>query len=401
MKKEIIKTLIMILGIFLFGNLISAANIGISPAKVNFENVLRGGYAEKIVTVTIDTTEPTNVNMSVRGEIAEWLSFEEMEFEVSKDNPYNIKIIVNPPEDMPNGKYTGFLRVMMKGQGSMVEGHATGIVNAALDLAINVEVTDIEYLACRSDNFQVESVEKGDPILFRTNIVNDGNIRFRPTIKVDIWDEDQLQIIKTQEISGKEITPTTREEILVSVDSNDLDLGQYWVDVYTLECYSSNTLTFDILEIGALKANLVLTNIVAEPWVEKDDTTFMEVFFQNIGEKSVRGQFKGEITSGGKIIQILESEESLVGIGENGEFGFYFTPRETGKYIVSGRIFYDGKRTFEKGTVINVIESGFKLKKLFKPFMYLVLILAIAYLLYKIQKEKKSHNKKIKRLSHG
>ena len=405
MKKERrIKTAkagIFIFGILLFINLISAANIGISPAKISYEDVLRGGHAERIVTVRIDTDEPTNVKIQKRGEIENWTKIEETEFQVSRNNPYNINIVIEPPEDTPNGVYTGFLRVMIEGQGNSKEGYATGIINAALDLAISVEVTDVEYLSCRANNFQVESVEKGDPILIRTKISNDGNIWFKPTIKVDIWDQDQIQIVKQEEISGKEITPTTKEEILVSVDSSDLDLGQYWIDVYAIECYNSQTLTFDVLEIGALKAQLVLTDIVTEPWVEKDDTTFIKVFFNNQGEKSVRAQFRGEITLGGKIIQILESENSLVGIGENGDFGFYFTPRETGKYIVTGRIFYDGKRTFEKSAIINVIESGFKLKKLVKPGIYLVLIVGIAYLLYKIQKEKKSYKKKIRRLPHA
>lgn len=400
MKKETIKIAIGIFFLIIFSNFISAANIGISPAKVNFEDVLRGGHAERIVTVTIDTNEPTKVKLQPRGEIEEWLVFEEMEFEVSRDNPYRIKIIVEPPEDMPNGEYTGFLRVTMEGQGDLVEGHATGIVNAALDLAITVEVTDIEYLSCRASNFQVESIERGDPILIKTSISNNGNIRFKPTIKVDIWDEEQIEIIKTEEISGKEIIPTTKEDVLTSIDSSDLSLGQYWIDIYVLECYSSQTLTFDVLEVGALKSNLVLTDIVTEPWVEKDDTTFIKIFFSNQGEKSVRAQFKGQITKQGKIIQILESESVLVGVGETGDLGFYFTPREIGKYIISGRIFYDGKRTFENSAIINVIDSGFKLKKLLKPTIYVFLIVAIAYLLYRIQKEKKSYNKKVRRLPH-
>jgi hypothetical protein len=401
MQKNIIRTITILFGLIFLSNFISAANIGISPAKIKFEDVLRGGYAERVVTVTIDTDQPTTVRMQTRGNISEWLKFEEMEFEVSKNNPYNIKIVVEPPEDIPNGEYTGFLRVMIDGQGELVEGYATGIINAALDLAITVEVTDIEYLSCRANNFKVESIEEGDPILVMAKVRNDGNIRFRPTIKVDIWDEDQLQIIKQAEVSGKEIIPTTQEEVLVEIDSSDLDLGQYWIDVYSVECYSSEALTFDVLEIGALKANLVLTDIVTEPWVEKDDTTFIKVFYSNVGEKSVRAQFKGEITLNGKIIQILESENSLVGIGEGGDFGFYFTPRENGKYLVNGRIFYDGKRTFEKAGIINVIESGFKIKKLLKPAAYVIVIIGIAYLLYIIQKEKKSMNKKIRRLPHA
>ncbi len=381
--------IIGIISIIIFSNFVLGANIGISPAKVIYEDVLRGGYSEKNVVITVDSDEPVYVEIQKRGEIEEWLSFQETEFEVSKENPYYMKIMVNPPEDIPNGIYQGFVRAKISGKGKIIQGQATGIVNAALDLNVQVEVTDVESMSCTARRFKVESVEKGDPIIFRADIFNQGNIRLKPNFRVEIWDENQLEIVKQENFIGKEIIPTTSQEIIFEVDSSDLKIGQYWVDFYAIDCYNQETLTFDVLEIGALKASGILTQIITPPWVEKEDTTKIEVYFENNGEKSVRAQFKGEITENGKTIQLLESQNSLVSIDETKKFDFYFTPQKVGKYIVTGRVFYDGKRTFEKSAIINVKDSEFSLSRIIKPIIYLVLILGIAYLLYEINQEKK------------
>jgi hypothetical protein len=388
-KNNMQRMILVVLTLVFALSFISSANIGISPANVYFKDVLRGGYSERTVTITIDSVEPTNVILTPRGDIADWISFEEEEFEVSKNKPYYLKVIVQPPIDIPNGNYSGFLRVTTSSKAKGIEGQATGVVNAALDLYIEVDITDIEYMSCRAWNFNVQSAEKGDDVIFKLNIHNEGNIRLSPTIKIDVWDQERIGIIKQFEFSNEIIIPTTEKEISIPMSSSDLDIGQYWAEVTSVECYSAETLTFDVLEEGALKAQGTLISVISPPWINVDDTTLIEALFENTGEKNVNARFKGEITLGNKIIQILESENSLVEIGDRETFKFYFTPRKEGRYIVTGIALYDGKRTFEKSTVINVERDGLNWGKLKMFFIYLILILAIAYLAYRIRKEKK------------
>jgi hypothetical protein len=396
MKKnnKLIFRMILLAMTFIFViSFVSSANIGVSPANVYFKDILRGGYAEKTVTITIDSVEPTKVTLSTRGDIAQWISFKEKEFEVSKGKPYYLKIIMQPPIDIPNGNYSGFLRVTVSGKGNTIEGQATGIVNAALDLYIQADVTDVEYSSCKATGFGVQSAEKGDDVLFNLNVYNEGNIRLSPTVKIDVWNQERTQIVKKIEFSNEVIIPTTEKELTVKMDSSDLDIGQYWAEITSVECYASETLTFDILEEGALKAQGTLLNINSPPWIKVGDTTLIEALFENSGEKNVNARFKGEITLGSRIVQILESESSSVNIGDLGTFKFYFTPKEEGRYIVTGVVLYDGKRTFEKSTVINVEKNGFSWNELKMPLIYLILIIAIAYLAYKIKKEKKRDKK--------
>ena len=376
---------------------VSSANIGVSPANVYFKDVLRGGYAERIVTITVDSEEPIKISLEPRGEIVDWVSFEEKEFEVSRNKPYNLKIILQPPVDIPNGNYTGFLRVTTSSKNKGVEGQATGVINAALDLYLEVKITDVEFSSCRAWDFQVESVEKGDDILFKVKVLNEGNVRLYPTIKIDMWDQERTELVKQVEFSEDMIIPTTEKELNIKVESSDMNLGQYWAEITSIECYAAQTLTFDILEEGALKAQGNLLRISSPTWIKVDDTTIIEALFENTGEKNVNARFKGEITLGSRVIQILESELSSVSIGEIETFKFYFTPRKEGKYIVTGMVFYDGKRTFEKSTVINVEKKGFDIGIIRTILIYLILLIVIAYLAYKIKKEKRRNNLRWKR----
>ncbi|HOF44451.1 MAG TPA: hypothetical protein PKW70_03595 [Candidatus Pacearchaeota archaeon] len=376
---------------------VSSANIGVSPANVYFKDVLRGGYAERIVTITVDSEEPTKISLEPRGEIVDWISFEEKEFEVSRNKPYYLKIILQPPVDIPNGNYTGFLRVTTSSKNKGVEGQATGVINAALDLYLEVKITDVEFSSCRAWDFQVESVEKGDDILFKVKVLNEGNVRLYPTIKIDMWDQERTELVKQVEFYEDMIIPTTEKELNIKVESSDMNLGQYWAEITSIECYATQTLTFDILEEGALKAQGNLLRISSPTWIKVDDTTIIEALFENTGEKNVNARFKGEITLGSRVIQILESELSSVSIGEIETFKFYFTPRKEGKYIVTGMVFYDGKRTFEKSTVINVEKKGFDIGVIRTILIYLILLIVIAYLAYKIKKEKRRNNLRWKR----
>lgn len=382
--------------------IVSAVNIGISPATMTFEEVLRGGYSEKTLVISVDSPEEILVTARPRGEISEWLNYSSENFTVSKDNSYSLKISVTPPDDLPNGNYTGFLRIMSSELGEGVEGHAVSVVRTALDLSITVEITDIEVRDCRAYDFSVDSVEKGDDIVFKFEVANRGNIKINPRIVIDIWDQDQIAILKSKDFSDKQVLPTTEGRFSVSVDSDDLELGQYWADVSVIDCYTKQTLTFDILEPGALKAEGVLLTILNNKTAEVGSTVPIEVGFKNTGEKELQAYFKGKVTFGGKIVQILETDKMNVPLDSIEHFNLFFTPTEEGRHIISGRVFYNGKKTFESSSVLDAVSKAFSFKgflsSLFVPLVYIILILVIGFLFFKIRKERKIYSIKMRQI---
>lgn len=387
---------LLILTLMLFSvYTVSAASIGVSPGTVHFKDVLRGGYSEQTVTITVSSEESVITNVSARGEVKDWLTFSEENFEVSKDKPYRLNIIVKPPIDMKNGDYEGVVRLTMEGFAKFPEGSMASVVRAAVDVKVLVTVTDQEIMGCRARNFLVRSAEKGDPVEFVVDVFNDGNVRLRPHITIDVWNQEQTEMVKAVDFDDEEILPTVKDTVLIRVPTNDFDINQYWVEMIVEECVASDTLTFDVLEKGSLSAIGVLKQVTSKVWAEVGETIPITAIFQNTGEKPVSARFKGKIQLDDKIVQTLESEELNVPTNEVVNFEMFFKPEESGRYIADGRVFYDKKRTFELSTLINVNpptekKPGIAIKQV---LIYAVIFVVIAFISIKIRAERKKYKR--------
>jgi hypothetical protein len=216
--------------------------VGVSPGTVNFVKVLRGGYAERVITISASTEKLLNVSISKRGDIRDWISFPSVNLTVTKDRPGRLLVTVKPPSDIPNGEYTGFITVQSTDlAGSGYEEHATGVVIPILEVVVNVEIVDNEIFQCSASEFAISSAEKGDDLILKTRYANLGNIRIRPKISAAIWDQDQLNVVKNLDLTGDEILPTREEEVTFRIPTKDLEIGQYWLEVGAPDCYLSLT----------------------------------------------------------------------------------------------------------------------------------------------------------------
>jgi hypothetical protein len=381
--------MILVFSLVLIINFVSATNIGVSPASLNFEQVLRGGYSEKYITISVDTEDEVKGTISFRGEIEEWMNSSEYNFTVKKSNPQRILVSISPETDIPNQNYTGFMRIFVDSNAGAIDQQAVGVVKTALDLAINLEIVDFEIKECSAKDFIINSVEKGDPLLINVSISNRGNIRLKPVIESKIWDQDQLQVVKTELYQKQEIKPTKEDFVTFEINTADMEVGQYWIELSAIDCYANQLLTFDILEPGAYKSNGYIKSIIAPSWTDVKKTVNVSALFVNTGERTVNARFVGKIMLGERTIQKIESDPVSVQINEEFPFQIYFTPQTEGKYILSGRVFYDSKRTFEKSAIINVQSSGFDFVKMITYIIYGLLIAGIAYLIYRIRIERR------------
>ncbi|MCW8965913.1 MAG: heme exporter protein CcmD [Candidatus Pacearchaeota archaeon] len=395
-SKKNVGTLFLLVIYFSLLN-VSAINIGISPATINFEGVLRGGYAEETLIVSTDSNEDVRIKLESKGDIESWIDFSMENDKVSRDEFLYANVFVSPPADTPNGNYSGFLRVTTETLGEGIEDHAVGRVISSLDVVINVEVIDNEVISCSVSNLEIGSAEEGEEVLLRMSISNYGNVWVVPNVFVDVWDENQISIVKSEDFLGESVLPTTTQDFEFRISSDDLDVGQYWSDILIFECEQDSTLTFDILKEGSLSANGVLLDILTRREGFVKETIPIEVGFKNTGEKEVEAYFEGEISVGGKIVQVLESEKILVPMSEIEKFNFYFTPNSVGKYIISGRIFYSGKKTFESSTAIDIVSNGLNLNMMLWG-VYGFFFVAIGLLFFKVRKERRIYLGKLRRL---
>lgn len=372
--------------------LASAANLGISPAKLTFPDTMRGGYAQDYISVVIDSENPMFVEAETVGDIADWINLSQTIFNVSRESPGGMQVTLNVPTDAPNGNYTGYIRVKISSNERADEGHMMGKVHSNLDLKVTIGVTDKEVVDCKVTNLKALSAEQGDDIILRMDIENNGNTRISPLITAETWDTTQSTVVQTDDFTSKEILPTTKESLEFKIKSKDLAIAQYWTDILIPKCEQSKLLTFDILEEGSLNSKGVILSMVANLNGKVGEISQVEVGFKNIGEKEVDAKFSGKVSRNGKIVSILESEEISVTQSEIEKFNLFFTPEDTGEYIVSGRVLYEGKRTYEKSITITVATGSFDQTYL----VYGAFIVFISFILFKIQKEKNKFKTKIR-----
>ncbi len=387
--------------VFLTMPSVLGVSIGVSPGRIEFKNMLKDGYAEQYVTISTSIPEDVRTHYEVSGEVKNWLRFDppNESFVMSKTKPYKLKIIATTPSDAATRTYVGEITFVTDALAG-VSGGMGSAVRAAIISKTVVDITDKQILMCRAGGLDFKDTEEGKPIEFYASVYNDGNVRLRPVFVIEVWDQMQENIIFSKELVGDEILPTTRGEYLFEIENN-LKIGQYWVnvlvrseDVSLKDCWVSDFLTFSVFERGTILDKGVLEKVSSKTWAFVGEIIPITALFRNEGEKSVDARFKGKITLEDEIVEVLESDELRVLPGESVELTTYFTPKEAGRYVVTGRVLYNNKLTFEKGTIINVnYAQRFEGIKLIPIFSYILILVIILFLIYKIRKERKKANR--------
>jgi hypothetical protein len=381
--------------IFLVALLVSSAKaavVGASPSILRFNNMLKSGYSEISVTASTSITQPVKARLSKEGDIAEWITFspEKSDFVFSMDNPYTFNVIMQPPEDAANGNYTGVLKITTEELATVERGAGSAVI-AQVALLIYVEISGEEFVACRAGAISISNTEIGSPFFFRSTVYNDGNVRLRPKIQIDVYDQYQTQIVYTTSFFGNQILPTKSSSVSREIE-NELPLGQYFAKIYLDDCNIIRLTTFDVLERGQISDSGEMIGIRSNDVVNINEPMAIEPIFRNNGERKVFATFKGEIKNlrNGRIEQILESEELEVNPGETINWRLFYTPNTPGTYQISGRVIYNNKITFEEQSkVITAKGSSSNLTWLLLIMLYLIIGIVILILIGKIKKAKK------------
>ncbi|MDD5086413.1 MAG: hypothetical protein PHV16_01545 [Candidatus Nanoarchaeia archaeon] len=375
---------ILILLIILCPLLVDALGIGISPGTVSFDKMLKGGYAERTVKISTNSEETLIARFDVNGDMAQWIRFEpeSKKFNISLSEPYELKIIIEVPEDARNDIYTGTIDFVGEGFGD-ISGRAGGFVNPAVRLMMSTTVSDEQIKSCNSGAFSFQDIEVGFPLELSMLVKNTGNVRINPLIIYDIWDQSQEKIIMSGEFRYPEVLPTTERRITRSIP-NELEIGQYWANVSTDECGASSLLTFSVVERGAIADKGILEMIKIKTWASVYEPIEVNAIFRNDGSRTVYAKFKGDIKIDNRIVKVIETEEVAVSSNERQEFITYFTPEFPGRYIVSGRVIYNQKLTYEKAAVLNITPAEAGETSIIPLIIYIIIIITIIFLIRKI-----------------
>jgi len=330
--------------------------LGIAPADITVEDAFKGGTYERTLTIFNTGNESGNFRLTAEGECADWISFYKEDepdtpiTEVTIPGKDKAKILVkfDIPEDIANADYTSTIFAKSIPTGSITEGMGAQAV-IRIPSEILIQVTGTQILKGTVKSITTADTEIDYPLKIKVGFQNGGNVIAKPRIAVGITKNGELVESFVHDETG--IKPAQAGMITVLRNTTGRATGDYAANVAVSlgeELLFAKDLPFKILPFGSLTRQGVLQSLTieGEPFVNR----FIKVHasFENTGEIDTMAKFKGEIYHEGNLLDVLESDEMFVEVGETTKLTDYYKITESGSYLIKGHVFYASKETAEK-----------------------------------------------------
>ncbi len=255
-KIWILKTVLIIFIIFSWFNLrsyieASEISIGVSPSSFSNDSLMPGSYYEQeiIISRANPDTDAKAVIEIEECSVENWISFDPgSEIELPKNEQrVTAKIKVDVPEYADLGSYNGYLRIKLVREES--DGQVTLVPAVRMD--IDMKVTNVEVVDLEVKMVNIEDFAEGQTMIVMLRILNKGNVSSSLSkVKVDILDLDENKIVSIEKDEIDPVAPFTLDDIDVEYDNVDLDIGEYFADVfaYNDSCIYEDRVAFKVIK---------------------------------------------------------------------------------------------------------------------------------------------------------
>jgi hypothetical protein len=225
-------------------------------------------------------------------------------------------------------------------------------------LDYRLEVKNKERRNLTISDISAKDVDERKNLEFSAHFSNTGNVELYPKIHIDLLEKggNESDILKSIDFSNKMIPPMSEKDIEITV-ADDLLPGEYLVRF--IAYLDNNTLTdsrlsFTVRRDPSVPQGRLVIVEVDKVWAVPGDTVNVTAVYRNEGFVSVPVVFKGRAVWDDNNIAVLTSDELTVPSGEEGALIVKFTPQYPGRYILTGNVYYAGKVSAEKSTILNV-----------------------------------------------
>lgn len=348
--KAIIAGLIPVLLMLLVPLYVGAAGLGVGPSVIEMTGLLRGEEYEGTIFAKYIGEGECVLQLSAVGDIDDWVSFYE-----PSDPTTPIESITTPagewtyilvkfkiPDDAPVGTATGTLYAATVAP-EVESGQAVSLQGK---VDVTITVTGMAILAGVVNNISTRDVEVGYPLHIKVGFQNTGNVVTAPQIDVKISEGNAA--IDNLIFAETNVKPQSSETISVEWDTTGTEPGDYLARVAVSlgeEIISTKELNFSILPVGTLTRKGVFTELALQGEPKLGTITKVLASFFNTGRIDTKAKFIGEVYCDNELIDNLESEESLVPVGQEDTLTSYVKLERPGHYHIKGYINYEGKKT--------------------------------------------------------
>ena len=362
--------------------------LGISPASITISDAFKGGSYERTITVFNTGDETGTFGLTAEGECAGWISFykedepDTLVTEVTIPGKDKAKVLVkfDIPEDIANADYTSTIYAQSIPMGNITGGMgAHAVIRIPSDILI--QVTGTQILKGTVKSITTTDTEIDYPLKIKVEFQNEGNVVAKPKIAVGITKAGGGELVDSFVHDETGVKPAQEGTITVRWNTTRRETGGYVANVAVSlgeELLSAKDLPFKVLPFGTLTRRGVLQSLTIEGEPLVNIVIKPVANFENTGEIDTMAKFKGEIYHEGNLLDVMESDEMFVEVGETGKLADYYKITEPGSYAIKGRVFYAGKETEVKVVSFDVPEPEVSEEKNWIPGFEAVLVGVIA-----------------------
>ena len=276
---------------------------------------------------------------------------------LNRHTQQRIIVSIRVPDDAQNKVYDTTIYIKSippeatAGAGAM----AHSVVRMKVDATI--AVTGTQILKGTVKDITAAETEVEYPLRIFVTFQNEGNVVATPIVSCTITKNGTL--VDSLEHDETGIKPYKTGTITVAWNTSGQEPGDYNVSVNVSlagEHIATKVLPFTILPRGALtrKGELSSLYIDGEPQVNRIIKIIAE--FENTGAIDTTASFVGEVYCNDEFIDIVESREKLVTVGETYKIVSYYKITMHGDYLISGMVLYEGRETEAKDVSFIVLE---------------------------------------------
>ena len=191
-----------------------------------------------------------------------------------------------------------------------------------------------------------------------------GNVIAKPKISVNILTLDDFSIDNLV-YEDSEVLPGKVETIAAQWDSKETPIDNYTALVNVAlgdNIIKGEALSFEILPEGSLSRRGELLSLSQQGKASVGIFLKILALFKNTGEIPTSAYLVCEIYKGGDLVDVENSPNSLLLVGEEKSLTLYVKVESSGNYLIKGYVVYEGKTTDAKELSFSVVNQGSSLK---------------------------------------
>ena len=360
LKYKILVTLIVMTLSF---NTVSALGLALAPSEIQIDNGLKGTEYVKTLVIINTGDIPMIYSLNSSGDMVTWISYYEMtdleqqisSIKIDGKDKRTLAVKIRIPDDAANGNYSSSL-VAESTPEDVASGSAVKLKMSSL---LNVSVIGDEILSGIVKSITISDTEESYPLIINVEFQNNGNVIATPLIEAEIYSKVNPEILIDNIIfAQEEVRLNEKKVIQVLWDTRGQSLGDYTAEITVSlggKVLQTTNKYFEILPLGTLSRSGQITEIYITGDRSINNPVKINADFINTGRINAQAKFFGEIYNKNKLIDTIQSEESIVPISGTKTFSGYFTPESSGNYVIKGKVVFGGKET-------DIVEYPFDVK---------------------------------------